>query len=202
MSTFIVIVSVAVILYFVSQTPFWHVAALVLLSGGALAALGPLAAYRMKRLMVFLNPNSDPMGIGFQIKQSMIAIGSGGIFGLGLGMSKQKFGFLPASMTDSIFAVLAEETGFLGCIILIGLFLTFLWRGFKIGKKCQDKFLKLMAIGITSWILIQTLINIGSMMRLFPLTGIPLPFFSYGGSAIMVELIGVGILFNISKNKS
>jgi cell division protein FtsW len=198
-STFIIILSVAIILYFVAQTPFWHVAVLILTGVGGLAILGSTASYRMRRLLVFLKPETDPMGIGYQIKQALIAVGSGGIFGLGLGMSRQKFGFLPASMTDSIFAVVAEETGFLGSFILIALFLTFLWRGFKIGKNNQDNFLKFTAFGITSWILIQTLINISSMIGLFPLAGIPLPFFSYGGSAIIAELTGVGILLNISK---
>ncbi len=167
---------------------------------GALALLGSLASYRMERILVFLKPESDPMGIGYQVKQALIAVGSGGIFGLGLGMSQQKFGFLPASMTDSMFAIVAKETGFLGCFVLIVIFLTFFWRGFKIGKNTQDNFLKFSAFGIASWILVQTLINISSMIGLFPLAGIPLPFFSYGGSAIIMELIGVGILLNISKH--
>jgi cell division protein FtsW len=114
-------------------------------------------------------------------------------------MSRQKFGFLPSSMTDSIFAIIAEETGFLGCSILMFLFLVFLWRGFKIGKESQNYFAKLLSFGITSWILIQSFINISSMVGLFPITGIPLPFFSYGGSAIVIELIGAGMLLNISK---
>ena len=200
LSTFIIILLVATILYFVAQTPFWHIIILFLIGGGALALLGSTASYRMKRIKVFLKPETDPMGIGYQVKQALIAVGSGGIFGLGLGMSRQKFGFLPVSMTDSIFAVLAEETGFAGCFILIALFLTFLWRGFKIGKNSHDNFLKFTAFGITSWILVQTLINISSMIGLFPLAGIPLPFFSYGGSAIIAELIGAGILLNISKH--
>ena len=199
LSTFIIILLVATILYFVAQTPFWHIGVLFLTCDGGLVLLGSTASYRMKRILVFLKPETDPMGIGYQVKQALIAVGSGGIFGLGLGMSRQKFGFLPASMTDSIFAVIAEETGFLGCSILMALFLTFLWRGFKIGKNSQDNFLKFTAFGITSWILIQTLINISSMTGLFPLAGIPLPFFSYGGSAIITELVGVGILLNISK---
>ena len=199
-STFIIILLVATILYFVAQTPFWHIVILFLMGTGALALFGSSASYRMKRILVFLKPETDPMGIGYQIKQALIAVGSGGIFGLGLGMSQQKFGFLPASMTDSIFAITAEETGFLGCFVLIALFLTFLWRGFRIGKNSRDNFLKFTAFGITSWILVQTLINISSMTGLFPLAGIPLPFFSYGGSAIIAELIGVGILLNISKS--
>jgi cell division protein FtsW len=201
-STFIIIVLVAVILYFLAQTPFWHIVVLFLMGIGGLASLAPIAPYRLKRILVFLHPETDPMGIGYQVKQALITVGSGGIFGLGLGMSQQKFGFLPAAMTDSIFAITAEETGFFGCLMLIGIFLIFFWRGFKIGKNSKDNFQKLTAFGITSWILIQTLINISSMVGLFPLAGIPLPFFSYGGSAIITELMGVGILLNISKNKS
>jgi cell division protein FtsW len=152
--------------------------------------------------MVFLNPEIDPMGIGYQIKQAVIAVGSGGILGLGLGMSAQKFGFLPQSMSDSIFAIFAEEAGFLGASILIFLFLLFLWSGFKIGKSSQNKFSQLIIFGITSWIVFQGFVNIGSMIRILPLTGIPLPFISYGGSALISELIGIGILLNISKHQN
>ena len=159
-----------------------------------------IAPYRAARLLVFLNPETDPMGMGYQLKQALIAVGSGGIFGLGLGMSVQKFGFLPQSMADSIFAIFSEETGFIGSLILIFLFLIFFWRGFKIAKKSMDQFSKLAALGISCWIILQALINIGSMIGIIPLTGVPLPFLSYGGSALVTELIGVGILLNISKN--
>lgn len=201
MSTFLIIVCIAIVLYFLAQTPFLHTLLLLLIGGGLFAFFIPRASYRLQRILVFLNPENDPLGIGYHLKQAKIAIGSGGIFGLGLGMSQQKFGFLPESMTDSIFAILAEETGFLGCATLIIFFLAFLWRGFKTGKDSGDNFLKLTAFGITFWIFIQTLINISSMVGFFPLSGIPLPFFSYGGSAIISELIGVGILLNISKTK-
>lgn len=200
LSTFGIIVMTAMIMYFVANTPLLHIAFLGAMGLGAIAALAPLAQYRFQRILVFFRPETDPMGIGYQIKQSLIAIGSGGIFGLGLGMSRQKYGFLPESMADSIFAVLAEETGFIGCLILILLFLTILLRGFKIGKGSQDRFSQLAAIGITSWILIQALINVGAMSGIFPLTGVPLPFISYGGTAIIAELAGVGLLLKISKN--
>lgn len=199
MSTLLIILAIAVILYFLAKTPLWHTVLLVSMGAGVSLFFAYFERYRFNRLLVFLKPETDPMGIGYQLKQALIAVGSGGIFGLGLGMSRQKFGFLPSSMTDSIFAILAEETGFLGCFILIFLFIIFLWRGFKIGRNNQDNFSKLVAFGITCWILIQSLINISSMVGLFPITGIPLPFFSYGGSAIIVELIGAGILLNISK---
>jgi len=140
------------------------------------------------------------LGRGLQLKQSLIAVGSGGIFGEGLGMSTQKFGFLPEAMSDSIFAILGEETGMIGCVILVMLFVWFLWLGFKIARGAHDTFAKLTAVGITTWIVFQSFINIASTIGMFPLSGIPLPFFSYGGSHIIAEMIGVGLLLNISKN--
>lgn len=199
-STLGVIVLVAVLMYFLANTPLWHSILIILIGAGGLFTLIKLAPYRAARLLVFFEPGTDPMGIGYQLKQALIAIGSGGIFGLGLGMSGQRLGFLPQSISDSIFAIMAEETGFIGSLILISLFLIFLWRGFKIGKKGGDKFSQLAAIGISSWIVIQAFVNVGSMIGILPLTGIPLPFISYGGSALVTELIGVGILLNISKN--
>ncbi|MFQ6049469.1 MAG: FtsW/RodA/SpoVE family cell cycle protein, partial [Candidatus Paceibacterales bacterium] len=158
------------------------------------------APYRFARVSVFLNPETDPMGIGYHLKQALIAVGSGGVSGSGLGLSEQKFGFLPQSISDSIFAIFAEETGFIGSSILVLLFLIFFWRGFKIGKQRKDKFSQLAAFGITFWITLQAFVNISSMIGIFPLTGIPLSFISYGGSALISELVGVGILLNISKN--
>jgi len=195
-----IIIFSAIIMYFLAETPLWHMFLIFFLGMGSLAFLIKVEAYRLKRILVFLNPDIDPMGIGYQIKQALITVGSGGIFGLGLGMSSQKYGFLPESMSDSIFAVFAEETGFMGAIILIFLFLIFLWQGFKIARNSQDKFSKLLAVGITSWIIIQAFVNIGSMISIFPLSGVPLPFISYGGSALAMELIGVGLLLNISRN--
>ena len=150
-------------------------------------------------IQVFLNPDKDPMGSGYQLNQSLIAIGSGGFFGLGLGMSIQKLGFLPQSVADAIFAVFAEETGFAGAIFLISLFLLFFWQGLKIIFNVKDVFLQLLALGIICWIMIQTFVNIGAMIGLLPLTGVPMPFISYGGSALMIELAAMGILLNISK---
>ena len=196
------IVLVSALMYILAGTPYWH--SIVIFLGGAISlfSLIKLAPYRANRLLVFLKPETDPMGIGYQIKQSLIAVGSGGIFGLGLGMSGQKFGFLPLpqSISDSIFAIMANEMGFIGSLILISLFLIFLWRGFKICKLAQNQFCKLTALGISSWIVLQSFINIGAMIGILPLTGIPLPFISYGGSALISELVGVGILLNISKN--
>ncbi len=199
-STLAVILFVAGLMYFLINTPIWHNILMLLLGGGGLYALMKLAPYRANRLLVFFNPELDPMGIGYQAKQSLISVGSGGISGAGLGMSAQKFGFLPQSIADSIFAVFAEETGLIGSSFLIFLFLIFLWRGIKIAKENQNKFSQLSAFGITCWIVIQSFVNIGAMIGVLPLTGIPLPFISYGGSALIAELAGVGLLLNISRN--
>ncbi len=200
-STLGVIGVVAVLMYFLSGTPLWHSILVVFLGAGGLFALINLVPYRLNRLQVFFNPEADPMGIGYQIKHALIAIGSGGISGVGLGMSmsRLKFGSLPHSVSDAIFAIFAEETGFIGGIILILIFLLFFWRGTKIIKLSQDKFTQLTALGITLWITFQGFVNIGSMIGAVPLAGVPLPFISYGGSALITELVGAGILLNLSK---
>ena len=200
-STLGIIVLMGALIYFLANTPLWHSILIFLIGSGSLFSLIKIAPYRANRLLVFFNPEIDPMGIGYQVKQALISVGSGGILGVGLGMSVQKFafGFLPHSISDSIFAVFSEETGFLGASILILLFLIFFWHGFKIARESQDKFSQLTAIGITCWITIQTFVNIGSMIGVLPLTGVPLPFISYGGSALISKLIGVGILLNISR---
>lgn len=201
-STLGVIALIAALMYFSAHTPVWHSVLIILLGIGGLISLIKLAPYRAARLLVFLKPETDPMGMGYQIKQALISVGSGGILGKGLGMSRQKFGLLPQPMSDSTFAVFAEETGFIGSLILIFLFLLFLWQSFKILRKSQNQFLQLTVLGISSWIVIQAFINIGSIIGILPLTGIPLPFISYGGSHLVAELIGLGILLNISKQTS
>ncbi|PJE57673.1 MAG: putative lipid II flippase FtsW [Candidatus Portnoybacteria bacterium CG10_big_fil_rev_8_21_14_0_10_38_18] len=156
--------------------------------------------YRMARFITFLNPSVDPQGISYQINQALLGIGSGGLFGLGLGHSQQKYNYLPEVMGDSIFAILAEEIGFFGSLIFISLVLILTFKGLRIAKKSSDNFAKLLAVGITSWLVIQTLINIAVISGLMPLTGIPLPFVSYGGSALISILAATGILVNISKH--
>ena len=200
LSTLIVIAVVGVAMYLSLNTPLKHIPLIFGLGVAGLALLIKVAPYRMNRFLVFLNPDLDPMGMGYQLKQSLIAVGSGGIAGIGLGMSAQKLGYLPQTISDSIFAVFAEETGFLGSLFLISAFLFFAWRGLKMVKEIPDKFLKLTALGITTWIIVQGFVNIGAMIGIVPLTGIPLPFISYGGSALAVELVAMGILLNISKS--
>jgi len=195
-----IIVLVGFLMYFIIETPFWHTILFFLLGLTTLLILSKTAHYRLRRWTIFLNPEVDPLGMGYQLKQALIAVGSGGIFGLGLGMSRQKFGFLPHAISDSAFSIFAEEAGFFGGIILILLFLLFLWRGFKIAKTNHDRFCQLTAVGITSWIFLQFFVNVGAMIGILPLAGIPLPFISYGGSHLICELIGIGILLNISKS--
>lgn len=189
----------AVAVYFAARTPLWHTAFFFVLGGSLLLALTHLAQYRMNRILAFLNPALDPQGIGYQINQAMLAIGSGGLWGRGLGFSRQKFFYLPESMGDSIFAIMAEEIGFIGAVSLLLLFCFFAIRGFLIARRAPDDFGKLLAIGLTSWILVQVILNIAGNLRLAPLVGITLPFVSYGSSSLAVTLLSVGVLLNISR---
>ena len=161
-----------------------------------------IAPYRMNRLNVFLNPGLDPRGIGYHANQASIAIGSGGFWGVGFGKGLQKYNYLPEPMGDSVFAVFAEEMGFLGVAIILFMFAVFLRQGLKIAKHAPDSFGQLLAGGIILSIVTQVFINIAAISGLFPLTGIPLPFLSYGGTSLAVTLAGVGILLNISRYSS
>lgn len=195
-----IILAVGLIIYFVSGAPLFHIGLVGILLALFAIIFAHTAPYRIERIAVFLNPKIDPLGIGYHINQILIAIGSGGLSGLGLGMSQQKFGFIPQPAGDSIFAIFAEEFGFIGSIILIGVFVLFLWRGITIARQAPDAFSQLACVGIIGWIGAQAFINIGAMAGLIPLTGIPLPFFSYGGSAMASLLIGVGFVLNISRH--
>ena len=157
-------------------------------------------SFRVTRIQTWLNPWDDITGEGWQIVQSLYAIGSGGLFGAGLGQSKQKYLYLPEPQNDFIFAVLAEELGYVGCIAVIILFLVFVWRGIIISMNARDTFGSLIAIGIVSLIGLQAIINIAVVTNTMPVTGMELPFFSYGGTAIIVNLVAVGILLNISRS--
>jgi cell division protein FtsW len=198
-STLGVIFATALVMFFLSKTPIWQTFLILTLAVLIFIPLIKAAPYRFFRILVLLNPDFDPLGIGYQIKQASIAIGSGKIFGLGLGLSQQKLGILPQSFSDTIFAIFAEETGFLGCLFLVLLYLMFFWRSFKIGREKKERFERLLTFGISFWICLQAFINIGAMVQILPLTGIPLPFWSYGGSHLIAEMGGVGILLKISK---
>ena len=158
-----------------------------------------IAPYRMARITSFLNPWSDPLGSGFQIIQSLYAIGPGGLLGMGLGNSIQKHFYLPEPQTDFIFSIISEELGFAGVLIVATLFLTIIYRGLKISLKCEDNFGKYLSYGITFSIAFQTILNLMVVVGLIPVTGVTLPFLSYGGSSLLVSMIEIGILLNISK---
>lgn len=199
MGTAVIILGVALVMYFLSGGSVWHILSLVPLVG--LGGLGLILAepYRAKRLATFFNPNSSIQTSSYHLRQILIALGSGGLFGVGIGNSLQKYAYLPESTTDSIFAIIAEELGFVGVVVLIFVILFVIYRGFYIALRAKDTFGKLLAGGITSVIAIQTIVNLGAQTALLPLTGVPLPFISYGGSALIINLICIGILLNISR---
>lgn len=157
------------------------------------------STYRKQRVLAFLDPFSDPQGYTYHISQVLIALGTGGFMGLGIGQSRQKFEYIPEVTTDSIFAIVGEELGFVGSIFLISLFFYLIYRCLKVVEKVKDPFGSVLAFGLTSWIAIQCIINLGAMVSLIPLTGVPLPFISYGGSALLANLVAMGIILNISK---
>ena len=157
------------------------------------------ASYRQARLMAFLHPDSDPQGAGFQLLQSLIAVGSGGFTGVGLMESKQKLFYLPEAHTDFIFAVICEELGFLGATIVIALFAMYAWRGLRAAFNAPDGFGRMVALGVTAMVLFQALINFAVVLGMMPTKGIPLPFVSYGGSSLLVMLLATGVLLNISQ---
>ena len=156
--------------------------------------------YRLRRVLTFIDPWQDKTGKGWQVIQSLYAIGSGGLFGAGLGESKQKYLYLPEPHNDFIFSVLAEELGFVGCVFVIALFAILIWRGILAAMNAKDMFGSLVAIGITSLIAIQVIINIAVVTSSIPATGMPLPFFSYGGTALFLLLCEMGVLLNISRS--
>jgi cell division protein FtsW len=165
----------------------------------AAAALAYSAAYRRDRLFVFLNPEADPLGKGFQAMQSLIALGTGGFKGLGIGNGRQKLFFLPEPHTDFIFSIIGEELGFIGALILIAAFAFLAWRGFRIAQRSHSRFAFYAALGFTLMIGVQALINISVALCLLPTKGLPLPLVSYGGSSLLASLIAIGVLLNLSQ---
>jgi len=200
LGTMSVIAFTATAIFFAAGADLIHLFIGFVGAGVTLAILIKTAPYRLQRLLVFLNPSVDTQGAAYHINQALLAVGSGGLWGLGFGQSRQKYLYLPEAHTDSIFAIIAEELGFIRSGLILVAFLVLGYAGFRIAKNAPDNFSKLLAVGITSWILFQAFINIGSMLNLLPLTGVPLPFISYGGSSLIVLLGAVGIMLNISKS--
>lgn len=197
--TMFVIAAMALMVYFVAGAPLVYVLGLIAAGVASLALLITAAPYRAARLTTFLHPELDPQGIGYHINQALLAIGSGGFFGVGYGHSRQKFQYLPEVAGDSIFAVIGEELGFLFALLTIGLFLLLLWRLVCIAQNVPDRFAKYFIIGVMAWILIQAFINIASMVALMPITGVPLPFISYGGTSLAVSLAAIGVVLGMSR---
>nr|WP_249316690.1 stage V sporulation protein E [Bacillus sp. FJAT-50079] len=195
-----VMVGTCVVMIFAAGARLAHFAFLGLLGLGGFVGLVLSAPYRIARITSFLDPWQDPLNSGFQIIQSLYAIGPGGLLGLGLGESKQKYFYLPEPQTDFIFAILAEELGFIGGCFILLLFSFLLWRGIKIALTAPDLFGSFLAVGIISMIAIQVMINIGVVIGLMPVTGITLPLLSYGGSSLTLMLMAIGVLLNISRH--
>lgn len=197
----ILIAFASLVMLFVSGI---HMKKILIIMGAAIVLFAGLLfvrPYTMERVKTFLDPSSDPRGASYQVQQSLIAIGSGGVFGKGLGQSIQKFNYLPEPQGDSIFAVFAEEFGFLGTVILVCLYLFFSIRGYGIAFRAPDPFSRFLVVGLTTLLVAQSFLNIVSIVGLFPLTGVPLVFVSQGGTALLFALLSVGIILQISRYK-
>lgn len=199
LGTTVVLAVTSIVLYFSSGASILPLSAVGFFGSLIGFLLIVSSNYRKERLLTFFDTSRDPLGASYHIRQVLIALGSGGMFGVGLGASRQKYEYLPESMTDSIFAVIGEEAGFLGAALLVVGFMVVVWKGFNIAREAPDTFGQLLAIGITTWIGTQALVNFSSMVALVPLTGVPLPFISFGGSSIITTMAGVGILLNVSR---
>jgi cell division protein FtsW len=189
----------AVAMFFIAGGDLWQMIASGVLGGATFSLLVTRSEYRLARITSFLNPMGDQLGNNYQVRQILIALGSGGITGLGLGASRQKFGYIPASHTDGIFAILGEELGLIGCLVVIALFALLAYRGFRIAIAAPDAFGTVLAAGVTCCLIFQALINIAVVTATAPFTGIPLPFISFGGSSLVISMAGIGLLLAISR---
>jgi len=197
--TLFVIVFMAFVVYFAAGGPLSFIFGLGAVASVSMWVLIQSSPYRLGRFMTFLHPELDPQGVGYQINQALLAIGSGGFFGRGYGHSLQKFQYLPEVAGDSIFAVMSEELGFVFTSVFLGVFLLLILRGLKIAEKAKDEFGKYLVVGIIGWLGIQALVNIGSMVGILPITGVPLPFMSFGGTSLAVSLAAIGIILSVSR---
>lgn len=199
LGTALIVVGSSFLVYYLSGAPIKNIlyfSGFLLTSVIALIAISP---YRMNRVKTFLDPTADPLGVSYHINQILYGIGSGGWFGVGLGMSRQKYAFLPEATTDSIFVIIAEELGFFGGVALISILVFLLLTSFKVASKAKSTFETLLSAGITLMFLIQIFVNLSSMVAMVPLTGVPLPFISYGGSSLVSNFIALGLLINVAK---
>jgi cell division protein FtsW len=197
--TAVIVILTTVTLFFIAGASLTHLFALLGIGSVTATVLVFAHSYRFDRILSFVAAEDDPSGIGYQVIQLLIALGSGGAHGLGLGVSRQKFFYIPGAHTDGIFAIIGEEAGFVGSMLVIGLFAYLCYRGFRVALNARDDFGAYLAIGMVSWIAFQALVNIGGVTRSIPLTGIPLPFISYGGSALIMTMAAVGVLLSVSR---
>lgn len=199
LGTTLVILAITVTMFFVAGASFVQMVALGTTGIGCIFMLATVAGYRMDRLTAFMDAEKDPLGNGFQTLQALIAFGNGGMTGLGLGASRGKFFYVPESHTDGVFAILGEELGIVATSAVLLLYMILMIRGYQIARRAHDQFGTLIATGITTWIAAQALLNIGGITRVIPLTGVPLPFLSYGGNALASVLLAVGVLMSVSR---
>jgi len=200
-STAMLIAGVAMVMFFVAGAEIWQLGLTALIGVVTVVILVVTSQYRVARVLSFQQALKDPLAAGYHVRQTVIALGSGGLVGRGLGSGVLKFGHLPAVHTDSIFAVIGEELGFLGCLAIIGLFVAFAWRGYRVAFQAEDPFGSFLAGGLTTMIVAQAALNVAVATATVPFTGVPLPFISAGGSSLVVCLVAVGILFNISGHR-
>jgi cell division protein FtsW len=191
---------IGVTIYFVAGANLLHILGATAISGAFFVGMIQIASYRQERIAAWLDPFAHYLGAGYQPVHSLYALGSGGLFGVGLGQARQKFLWLPQAHTDSIFSILGEEFGFLGTIFVTGCFLVIAYRGIRIAGRSADPFAALMATGLTAWLVFQALINMAVVTTLVPFTGLTLPFISYGGTSLVMSMVAAGILLNISKH--
>jgi len=184
-----------------SAAPFIYVAGSALLGSAAAVVAAVISPYRWARVTAFLDLQSDPLGSSYQAVQSLVALGTGGVFGVGLGASRARWSFLPNAHTDFVFAILGEETGLVGSLTVVVLFMAFTLAGIYVSYRAVDRFGRLLAIGITTWLAAQAIVNIGGVTGILPITGVPLPFVSFGGTALVMAMVGVGVLISVARDQ-
>ncbi len=201
LGTMLIIALIVFVVVFVGGIPLPLLGSIGLMGSIGAFSLALTEGYRRARLFAFLNPFRDPLNTGYQSVQSLIALGSGGISGVGLGASRQKWLYVPNAHTDFIFAIIGEELGLMGTLLVIGLFVGFAYAGVRVARRAPDTFGQLVAIGVTVWVVGQGVVNMGAVTGLLPITGVPLPLVSFGGSALVISLVGIGILANIARQE-
>jgi cell division protein FtsW len=199
LGTTLLLAAIGAGLLFVAGARLRHLIPLSLVGGGLAIVAGVIEPYRRARILAFMDPWKDPLGNGYQVIQSLIALGSGRWFGVGLGASRQKWSYIPNAHTDFIFAILGEEMGLLGTLVVLGLFAFLAYLGLRIARNARDRFGMLLASGVTIWISLQALVNIGAATASLPITGVPLPLVSFGGTSLVISLAAMGTLVSVAR---